>query len=43
MIQQKNMRKFNLELDQKSKELMVGKNFFYEKNYSKIKVDTDDD
>ena len=37
------MRKFNLELDQKSKELMVGKNFFYEKNYSKIKVDTDDD
>ena len=43
MIQQVNMMKFGLELEQKSKELMVEKNFFYEKDYSRIKADTDDD
>ena len=34
----------SLVLDQKLKELMVEKNFFlWKKNYSKIKVDADDD
>ena len=32
------MRKFNLELDQKSKELMVGKNFFMKKTTLKLKL-----
>ena len=36
------MKKCGLELKQKSKELMV-KIIFYEKDYSRIKVDTNDD
>ena len=33
------MKKFGLKLEK----LMVENNFFYEKNYPKTKVDTDDD
>ena len=37
------MKKFGLELDDKLEELMVQKNVFIEKNYTKIKIDADDD
>ena len=42
LIQQTNMKKFGLELKQKSKELMVER-IFYQKDYSRIKLDTNDD
>ena len=37
------MKNYGLELNQKSQNLMVKKNIFYEKDCSKIKVHTDDD
>ena len=42
MIQQRNMKKFFLKLNQKLKRLMVEKKLFYEKNYARIVVNTDD-
>ena len=36
LIQQTNMKKIGLELDQRSKQQMMEKNCFFEKNYSKI-------
>ena len=37
------MEKFGLEVNQKFKETIGGKEIFYKKDYSKIKVDNDDD
>ena len=34
------MEKFGLELDQKSKQLIVKKNYFVKKNYAKIGINT---
>ena len=42
MIQQRNTKKFFLELYQKLKQLTVEKKLFYEKNYAKIRVNTDE-
>ena len=36
------MKKFGLELDQKLKHLMAGKNYFMKKNYARIRINTDD-
>ena len=43
MIQQRNMMKFFLGLDQKLKQLMVEKNCFIKKSYARIAVNTGDD
>ena len=44
MIQQKNMMKFFQELKKKSKHgVKGGKELFYEKNYARIGINTDDD
>ena len=37
------MKKFFLELNQKLKHLMMEKKLFYEKNYARIGINTDDD
>ena len=37
------MKELGLELDQKLKELMVEKKFYYEKNYRNIGINTEDD
>ena len=37
------MKEFAPKLDQKLKELMVEKKFFYEKNYCNIGITTEDD
>ena len=37
------MEKFGLEVNQKLKEIIGGKEIFYKKDYSKVKVDNDDD
>ena len=42
MTQQRNTKKFGLELDQKLK-LNGGKGLFYEKKYARIGVNADDD
>ena len=42
MIWQTNMKNFGLELGQKLKQLMVEKNCFIKKNYSKNGINTDD-
>ena len=42
MIRQKNTKKFFLRLYQKLKQLMVEKKLFYEENYARIRVNTDD-
>ena len=38
LIQQKNMKKFGLELDDKLEELIVQKNFFIEKTTLKLRL-----
>ena len=37
------MEKFGLEVNQKLKEIIGGKEIFYKKDYSKVKVYNDDD